>query len=627
METDANLSTKDKKGIILIVDDNVSNIKVIVKHLKDHNFETIIARNGKTGIERARFSQPDLILLDVLMPEMDGFETCRRLKKDKSTRDIPVLFMTVLNEISDKLKAFKAGAVDYVTKPIQEEEILARVNTHLKLRNFQKSLELKNETLQYQSMLLDQIKDSIISTDLKGQITYANESALRLLLRDKEELIGKTVHILGENSHRGAMQNEIIDNTIKQGHWQGRVVNYDKNGSEHIIETRTWLIQDHNGKKTGIVGISTDITEQARMQEDLKIAKDAAEAASKAKTTFLANMSHELKSPLNAIIGFSQLMADDQQLSLEYRNNLKAIFNSGKHLLVLINDLLEISTIESDRVTIETKICNINKLIYEVKSMFRLKAEEKDLQLFLNLSRDLPEFILVDENKLRQVLINLFSNAIKFTDQGEIRCRLSLTSDHENKKQNDKQCIIRFEIEDTGVGIGQDELDDLFEPFIQLSAGKNSNQGTGLGLSISRKYVQLMGGDMGVKSKLNSGSLFWFTICAQRADTKNTQINQSERLTITIETDQANHILQKNKDIQSESEHKISHNLTSEAMSILPADLLIHLKQAASNFDLQSINTIIKQIRNIDQTIADTIEAFAYNFNYTEILNLIENKG
>ena len=151
LENNTQISGRNSNGIILIIDDNISNIKFIVNHLNHHNFETIIARNGKTGLERARFSQPDLILLDVLMPEMDGFETCRHLKSDSATKDIPVLFMTVLNETSDKLKGFQAGAVDYVSKPIQEEEILARISTHVKLRKLQKSLEIKNEKLQGQA--------------------------------------------------------------------------------------------------------------------------------------------------------------------------------------------------------------------------------------------------------------------------------------------------------------------------------------------------------------------------------------------------------------------------------------------------------------------------------------------
>ncbi|MBF0452158.1 MAG: response regulator [Candidatus Magnetomorum sp.] len=612
------LSTENKKGVILIIDDNISNIKVVVKHLNEHNFETIIARNGHTGIERARFSQPDLILLDVLMPGMDGFETCRGLKSDEATRDIPVLFMTVLSEISDKVKAFKAGAVDYVTKPIQEEEILARVKTHLKLRYLQNRLEIKNETLQYQAMLMDQIKDSIISTDLNGHITYVNQSAERLLMRHRNELIGNTIHILGENLDLGASQNEIVEKTLRHGNWQGRVVNADKNGIEHIFETRTWLTYDKEGKKSGIIGVSTDITEQARMQADLKQAKEAAETASNAKTTFLANMSHELKSPLNAIIGFSHLMARDKNLSVQYRRDLDAIYRSGKHLLLLINDLLNISRIESDRVELKNNNCNIYSIINDVKGMFRLKAFEKGLQFIFDIPSDLPEFIHVDESKLRQVLINLISNAIKFTDKGSICCRLSLVTQNKEIQKNDHQCIFRFEIEDTGEGILSDEIDDLFEPFVQLSTGQKSHQGTGLGLSISRKYIQLMGGDIGVNSEPGQGSLFWFTICTRIADAENMHTEKSQKMVVSLGSDQPD------DHVKALSPEKYSdQRLIAERLASLPEYMIDDLKQATSNFDVHRIYKIIEKIRKLDGGIADVLDNYIYNFEYTQLMDIL----
>jgi PAS domain S-box-containing protein len=622
IENNIQISRRNSNGIILIIDDNISNIKFIVNHLNHHHFETIIARNGKTGLERARFSQPDLILLDVLMPEMDGFETCRHLKTDNATKDIPVLFMTVLNETSDKLKGFQAGAVDYVSKPIQEEEILARILTHVKLRKLQKSMEIKNEKLQGQAVLMDQIKDSIISTDLNGNITYVNQSAAKFLLRERDELIGKSVHILGENSERGATQNEIIEQTLRTGNWQGRVANIDKNNNEHIFETRTWITTDKNGNQTGIVGVSTDITDQARMQEDLKKAKEVAEAANRAKTTFLANMSHELKTPLNAIIGFSRSMAKDHQLSLQYRKDLESIHHSGKHLFVLINDLLEISKVESNTVKLSEKICNIHSLIHEIKGMFRLKAKEKELQLNVHVSPDLPEFILVDENKFRQILINLLSNAITFTETGAVRCRIFLDNNTDKKTNADNQCMIYVEIEDTGIGIASDQLDNLFKPFVQLSSGENFKQGTGLGLSISRKYVQLMGGEIGVKSKPGQGSLFWFKICVKRADPEKTDTIQANNDTKQEEQNIPHKSGQPDSDINlcvNESNQRQSH----EAIARLPLDLINELKQAASSYDPNHIYEIIEQIRKIDAAIADVLEHYVYNFEYNKILEIV----
>jgi len=178
---------------------------------------TIIARDGETGLERAKFSRPDLILLDVLMPGMNGFETCRRLKADEATRDIPVLFMTVLSETSDKLKGFEAGGVDYVTKPIQEEEVLARVTAHLDLRNLQKRLEEKNAELRFQAMLMDQIKDSIVSTDLEGRISYVNQAAARFSKRTREELIGRTVHVSEKTPNAAQSRVKLLRKHCRMG--------------------------------------------------------------------------------------------------------------------------------------------------------------------------------------------------------------------------------------------------------------------------------------------------------------------------------------------------------------------------------------------------------------------------
>jgi PAS domain S-box-containing protein len=601
-------------GIILIIDDNIANIKSIENYLNHHHFETIIARNGKSGLERARFAQPDLILLDVLMPEMDGFEVCYQLKSDNKVKDIPVLFMTILNEMPDRLKGFQAGAVDYVSKPIQEEELLARITTHINLRQLQKHLEIKNEKLQRQTILMDQIKDSILSTDLNGTITYVNQSCARFLSREREELIGKSIQFLGENPERGATQHEIIVQTLSHGSWQGRVFNYDKYNNEHIFETRTWLMTDKAGNKTGIVGVSTDITDQARMEEDLKKAKEAAESANRAKTTFLANMSHELKTPLNAIIGFSKAMAKDQHLSWQYRKDLESIQQSGKHLLVLINDLLNISSVESDTVKMSHKICHINSLIDELKGMFRLKAKEKELILRFDIANNLPPSILIDENKFRQILINLLNNAIKFTNKGEICCRVSLSDKLCKKTFTDNPCMIYVEIEDTGIGIANDEMAHLFTPFVQLRAGKKSQQGTGLGLSISRKYVQLMGGEIGVDSKPGQGTRFWFTICGNIVDPLTINFNHEGQIS---DLDLGH----SEKTITSSD---IDTRITHEDFARLPSSLKNDLKQAASNFDPKSIYKVIEQIREIDIAVADTLEGYMYHFEYNKILEIFK---
>ncbi|MEB3193339.1 MAG: ATP-binding protein [Snowella sp.] len=234
----------------------------------------------------------------------------------------------------------------------------------------------------------------------------------------------------------------------------------------------------------------------------LKAARQA-DVANQAKTQFLAKMSHELRTPLNAILGFSQMMNRDESLSVEHRQHLAIINNSGEHLLALINDVLEMSKIEAGKLSFNESSFDLYQVLNAIEQMLKLKAQTKNLQLILDFSPGIPRYIQTDESKLRQVLINLLENAIKFTHSGTILLRV-----HPGKEP---QHLI-FEISDTGVGIAETELATLFDPFVQSESGRLSMQGTGLGLPISQQFVRLMGGDITVTSEVGHGSTFTFDI-------------------------------------------------------------------------------------------------------------------
>lgn len=279
-----------------------------------------------------------------------------------------------------------------------------------------------------------------------------------------------------------------------------------------------------------------EATQQQAVQ--LQQAAWAAEAANLAKSTFLANMSHELRTPLNAILGFSQLMQRSTNLTREQQENIRIINRSGEHLLALINQILDLAKIEGGRITINPTDFQLSSLLNDLEEMFKLQAREQQLQLIIDCSSEIPEYVQTDQMKLRQVLINLLSNAIKFTIQGVIRLRVSAFIDSENQQLPISNYKLHFEIEDTGAGIAADELDKLFQPFVQTKTGTKSQQGTGLGLAISQQFIKLMGGVITVRSEVGRGTTFAFDIPVSAVDAPATQPVHEPRRVIALERNQ-----------------------------------------------------------------------------------------
>ncbi len=249
-------------------------------------------------------------------------------------------------------------------------------------------------------------------------------------------------------------------------------------------------------------GLEQKVKERTK---ELEKAKKGAESANLAKSVFLSSMSHELRTPMNSILGFAQLMQRDPSLNAEQRGNLETINRSGEHLLALINDVLEISRIEAGRTERVDSAFDFHDFLLGIEEMLRVRAEAKGINLYVERG-DLPRYVESDENKLRQILINLLGNAVKFTDSGSVTLSV-----HEGRK-TDQTIPVTFMVKDTGIGIISEEMDTIFEPFWQTKAGKQRSEGSGLGLTICRKFVQLLGGEVSVSSELGKGSEFSFTL-------------------------------------------------------------------------------------------------------------------
>ena len=317
---------------------------------------------------------------------------------------------------------------------------------------------------------------------LEDTATKALEALIPSLTDDLQTFIA------GEETHR-SFEKEIVELNEKQ-----------------YLNVSFSQVLDVSEKFSGVVGILEDITTQKQVTEELRHAKEAADAANRAKSAFIANMSHELRTPMNAVLGYAQLMQRDLSLHGQQRKYLNTISRSGAHLLALINDVLAISRIEAEQITLEPVTVDLQTLIQDMETMFRLKTNAKGLLFEVIEADEFTRYVVADESKLRQVLINLLGNAVKFVEEGGIVMRVAVTAGPQGGMR------LVTEIEDTGPGIAPDELDKVFRYFEQTATGIKSQSGSGLGMAISRNYARLMGGDLTVTSREGEGSTFRFEI-------------------------------------------------------------------------------------------------------------------
>ncbi|MBD1808830.1 response regulator [Microcoleus sp. FACHB-SPT15] len=283
---------------------------------------------------------------------------------------------------------------------------------------------------------------------------------------------------------------------------------------------------------------------ERKLTEDaLKESAYAADAANRAKSEFLSRMSHELRTPLNAILGFTQVMNRSPSRSTEEQEHLEIISRSGEHLLELINGILAMSKIESGKVTLKETNFDLYNLLDTLKEMFQLKAQSKGIQLIFDRASDVPQYVKTDESKLRQILINLLGNAMKFTDAGKVTLRVAMANGKSGMVNGEEipNSRLDFAVEDTGSGIAPEEMHLLFAPFEQTETGRKSQQGTGLGLPLTRQFVQLMGGDVSVSSTVGKGTIVKFDVPLCLAQSQEVQTPQKPRRVIGLSPDQPNY--------------------------------------------------------------------------------------
>jgi PAS domain S-box-containing protein len=396
-------------------------------------------------------------------------------------------------------------------------------------------------------VLFESAREAIFAIDADGNFTVVNPAMVAILgYASPQELIGKSVSILYANP-------EDLTVLFKELQTTGFVENYEatllrKDGTLIYTLGSGFLHFDDKGQILQAEGIFMDITERKRAEEALQQAKEAAEAANLAKSTFLANMSHELRTPLNVMLGFTQILARMPHTP-EEQEHLAIIQRSGEHLLTLINQVLDLSKIEAGQMTLSEHTVDLYDLFEDMQDLFSLKARNKGLQLLVDHTDDVPRYVRTDEIKLRQVLINLLNNAIKFTEQGAVSLHVARASladgrlpsaKHQQVAPDQQASIVnlQFLVTDTGPGIAPEEKGKVFEIFVQTEIGRQTQEGTGLGLAISQKFVQLMGGDITVHSEVGRGTTFTIVIQCQSVDAMATPQAPMVKRVIAVAPDQ-----------------------------------------------------------------------------------------
>jgi PAS domain S-box-containing protein len=327
----------------------------------------------------------------------------------------------------------------------------------------------------------------------------------------REEVLGKSGFIFIAEKDRERAIN-VLEKTLTQGFTTNLEYTFvRKDGVEFPGELSASAIKDSSGNPAGFVAITRDITRRKQREQELRQAKEVAEAADRAKSAFLANMSHELRTPLNSILGYTQILKRDKSLAKPQKDAINTIHHSSEHLLTLINELLDLSRIEAQKMDLELADVNFPGFLKGITEIARIRAEQEGVPFTSDIASDLPVGVHADEKRLRQVLLNLINNAIKFAEKGNVlfRVRTDGSSENDAKKLGK---TIHFEVEDTGIGISPEKLEDIFLPFQQVHDSQHITEGTGLGLPISRELVRIMGSELHVRSVVGQGTIFWFDL-------------------------------------------------------------------------------------------------------------------
>ena len=488
---------------ILVIDDQLSNISFIKNVLLNSIPDCLIisSQSGAEGIIIGTDELPDVILIDIVMPDMDGFEVCKKFRAIKQTKNIPIILVSAFQKnVESRIKGLKSGADVFLSKPIDPSELSAQVSSMLRIRQAEQAT--KKSEMQFRE-ILNETRLHMWAFD--GELyTYLNEEWYNYTGQDPT--LPLTVDRWTELVHQDDLEAAV---KIWKKHWETKTEhdNYfrlkRKDGVYRDFHCHAVPIFSKEGNFRHFQGYNIDITRRKQIESELIIAKEVAEESSKLKTAFIHNLSHEIRTPMNGILGFADLIMMSGLTADELQEYIGIIEKSGTRLLNTITDLMDISLLQSGQMDVTVSDTDINSEIRTLFTFFEQQAKHKGLTFTLKETLPVQESVVsTDKQKIVAILSKLIINAIKFTDNGSVEFGCG-------KKNNQ----LEFFVADTGIGIPIEKQQTIFESFIQVD---NSNtrifEGSGLGLAIIRAYVELLDGEIWVESGIGKGSTFYFNI-------------------------------------------------------------------------------------------------------------------
>ncbi|MCP4353709.1 MAG: response regulator [Desulfobacterales bacterium] len=505
-------SGTDKPVVVQLVDDKPENLKILSRILVEHGYRMRTSINGTLALKSAREDPPSLILLDIRMPGMDGYEVCSQLKADESTRDIPVIFISALHEVEDKVKAFSLGGVDFISKPFQEDEVLARIRTHLSIRSLQKDLHEKNITLKNEitkhkrtqeellkkektaRTLLNASSDAVVLLDRQGIILDINDSYAQRFHKTKDESVGTCVWDLFRQPDLIERRKANVMKVFETG--MPLTMEDEREGMWNHANISP--IPDLSGKVTRVAVFAHDITRYKAAEKSLREQALELERSNKDLEQFAYMVSHDLTEPLRMVTSYLKL------LERRYKGKLDAdaddfigfAVDGAARMHMLINDMLTLSRVGTRGKPFDP----VETGDILEKSLENLSVAVRENNACVTCD-PLPK-VTADSSQLVQVFQNLISNAIKFKREEPPRI-------HVTAEKKDTEWVFSFR--DNGIGIASEYYDRIFAIFQRLH-GRNKYPGTGIGLAVCKKIVERHGGQIWLESQESIGSVFYFTI-------------------------------------------------------------------------------------------------------------------